>query len=192
MPSRAASHSAQPTSLGAGRARASREGLGRRCQARLAGSSTIASRAVSSPLSDLERGRREGKRPRFLPARPRPSLPRRPPSWPRRASSPARSHRPRPRPATPTRGGGPRASGCRGRAGWGGPLASPWQRPGPACSAGPRRPRPVAGSGLFTGTMSPGLWLVVPARRLVLAGLRGRALLFPEPPFPPWMFGEDK
>lgn len=47
--------------------------LGRSCQARHTGSSIIASGAISSPLLNLERGRREGKRPRFLPSPPLPS-----------------------------------------------------------------------------------------------------------------------
>ena len=49
------------------------KGLGRSCQARHTGSSIIASGAISSPLLNLERGRREGKRPRFLPSPPLPS-----------------------------------------------------------------------------------------------------------------------
>lgn len=58
--------------------------------------------AISSPLPDFVRGRREGRRPRFLPALPRP---RRPPLWPHGGRLPGGKRPAAARTATP--GGAP-------------------------------------------------------------------------------------
>lgn len=126
--------------------RASRKAEAGAVGLRHAGSSAIASGAISSPLPDLERGRREDKRPHFLPS---PSLPWRPLSWPPGVSSPGRPPgrlwlavlgggrslgAPLPPPGGTEGAGRSRRHGsagpaCSARPGWGRRGPAPWRSP---------------------------------------------------------------